>query len=181
MLMAWAMVLGHKMSPSYKTFNSCKYLTIYPVKTNCLLFIQKPLKRKGEGGRVYAPQTSPKASLIELIGGFERISFRVLYARIEYRSIMAAQFIESERGNKLLVLNNFKFSKVNRPLASGLTKYKTKDSKPELVFDYFEVFLLSLKPSDHRLTHIHSSRFDYFDSFIGVQGLVNLMRFQKSL
>ena len=32
-----------------------------------------------------------------------------------------AQFIESERGNILLVLDIFKFSKVNRPLASGLT------------------------------------------------------------
>jgi hypothetical protein len=31
-----------------------------------------------------------------------------------------AQFIESERGNILLVLDNFKFFKVNRPLASGL-------------------------------------------------------------
>jgi len=37
---------------------------------------------------------------------------------------MAAQFLESERGNKLLVLNNFKFSKVSRPLASGLTKWR---------------------------------------------------------
>lgn len=35
-----------------------------------------------------------------------------------------AQFIESERGNILLVLDNFKFSKVNRPLASGLTKWR---------------------------------------------------------
>lgn len=37
---------------------------------------------------------------------------------------MAAQFIESEHRNKLLVLNNLKFSKVNRPLASGLTKWR---------------------------------------------------------
>jgi len=96
-----------------------------------------------------------------------------------------AQFIESERGNILLVLENFKFSKVNRPLASGLTKfmvavfiyynrgigmfkqygisveYKTEAStirnrivkcfglvflEPEMVFDYFEVFLMSPKP-----------------------------------
>jgi len=35
-----------------------------------------------------------------------------------------AQFMESERGNILLVLDNFKFSKVNRPLASGLTKWR---------------------------------------------------------
>jgi len=35
-----------------------------------------------------------------------------------------AQFMESERGHMLLVLDNFKFSKVNRPLASRLTKWR---------------------------------------------------------
>jgi len=34
-----------------------------------------------------------------------------------------AQFIKSKRGSILLVLDNFKFFKVNRPLASGLKKW----------------------------------------------------------
>ncbi|KAL4103955.1 hypothetical protein QTP88_019272 [Uroleucon formosanum] len=42
---------------------------------------------------------------------------RVLYATM-------AQFMESERENMLLVLDNFKFFKVKRPLASGLTKWR---------------------------------------------------------
>lgn len=37
---------------------------------------------------------------------------------------MTPQFIESERGNKLLLLENCKFSKVSRPLASGLFKWR---------------------------------------------------------
>eukprot|EP00102_Acyrthosiphon_pisum_P022629 XP_016659839.1 PREDICTED: uncharacterized protein LOC107883734 [Acyrthosiphon pisum] len=40
-----------------------------------------------------------------------------------YIPIMA-QFMESERGNILIVLDKFKFFKVNRPLASGLIKWR---------------------------------------------------------
>lgn len=40
---------------------------------------------------------------------------------------MAAQFIESERGNKILLLGNYKLSRVSRPLASKLIKLWCKN------------------------------------------------------